>query len=220
VKKHALTTRIWHWVNLVCLVVLFMSGLGISNAHKRLYWGHWGFAPEDAWLFLPKFPGWMTIPGRYDLAGARDWHLLMAWFFAVGLLVFMLASLANRHFKRDLVTSLAEWRWSAVKADIAKHLKLDFSHAGSKFNFLQKLAYGVTIFILLPAMIFSGIAMSPAMDASWPFVVDLFGGRQSARSVHFVTAWALAGFLALHLVLVLLSGPIRQIRDMITGGEA
>jgi Ni/Fe-hydrogenase b-type cytochrome subunit len=219
VKKHALTTRIWHWLNAICVIVLFMSGLGISNAHRRLYWGHAGFSPEDAWLFIPRFPGWMTIPSEYSLADARLWHLLMAWFFAVGLLLFMLASLANRHFKRDLVTSLAEWRWSAIKADIIKHLKFDFHHEGAKFNFLQKASYGVVIFILLPLMIFTGIAMSPAMDANWPWVVDLFGGRQSARSIHFIVAWALAAFLVGHVLLVLLSGPVKQIRDMVTGGQ-
>ena len=217
-RKHALATRLWHWTNLVCLVVLFMSGLNISNAHKRLYWGHWGFAEEHAWLVLPRFPDWMTIPGSYNLAMAREWHLLMAWVFALGLLAFMIASLANRHFKRDLVTSFAEWKPRAIWADVKKHLKLDFTHEGSKFNFLQKLAYGVVIFIMLPVMIFSGIAMSPAMDANWPLIVDLFGGRQSARSVHFIVAWALVAFLVLHVLLVLLSGPIRQIRDMITGG--
>jgi thiosulfate reductase cytochrome b subunit len=219
--KHALTTRLWHWLNLLCLVVLFMSGLNISNAHRRLYWGHAGFSPDEAWLFVPKFPAWMTLtPGRFSLAEARDWHLLMAWPFALGLLLFMIASLANRHLRRDLVTSLAEWKPKAIWADIVKHAKFDFTHTGSKFNFLQKLAYGVVIFILLPLMIFSGIAMSPAMDANWPWIIDLFAGRQSARSIHFLTAWALLGFLVLHVVLVLLSGPVRQIRDMITGGEA
>jgi thiosulfate reductase cytochrome b subunit len=219
-KKHALTTRLWHWVNLVCVTVLFMSGLGISNAHKRLYWGQWGFAPEDAWLFVPKFPGWATIPfGAYDLAGARLWHLLMAWFFAFGLLLFMAASLANGHFRRDLVTRFAEWKPRAIWADVVKHLKLDFHHEGAKFNFLQKVAYGKVIFILLPLMILTGIAMSPGMDANWPWLLDLFGGRQSARSIHFIIAWALMAFFAIHIALVLLSGPVKQIRDMITGGR-
>ncbi len=217
-KRHALGTRLWHWINLVCLIVLFMSGLNISNAHRRLYWGHWGFAPEDAWLHIIRFPGWATIPGHYSLAGARLWHFLFAWPFAFGLLLFMIASLANRHFVRDLVTRRREWRWGAIRADIVQHLKLDFTHHGSKFNFLQKLAYGVVIFIFLPLMIFTGLAMSPGMDANWPWLVDIFGGRQSARSVHFLVAWGLAGFLVLHVALVLLSGPIGQIRDMITGG--
>ena len=217
-KRHAFGTRLWHWVNLVCLVILFMSGLNISNAHPRLYWGQSGFAPEDAWFFVIRFPGWATIPGHYSLAGARLWHFLFAWPFAFGLLAFMIASLANRHFIRDLVTRRTEWRWALIKADIVQHLKLDFAHAGTKFNFLQKLAYGVVIFILLPLMIFTGMAMSPGMDANWPWLIDIFGGRQSARSIHFLTAWGLASFLVLHVVLVLLSGPIGQLRDMITGG--
>ena len=218
-KRHALSTRLWHWVNLVCLVVLFMSGLNISNAHPRLYWGQWGFAPEQAWLHLPHFPGWMTIPGHYSLASARLWHFLAAWPFAFGLLLFLLAALANGHIRRDLVTHLREWRWSAIKDDIAAHLRLQFEHEGTKFNFLQKLAYGVVIFIILPLMILTGLAMSPGMDANWPWLLDLFGGRQSARSLHFLVAWGLFGFLLLHVVLVLLSGPLRQVRDMITGGR-
>ncbi len=219
-KRHALSTRLWHWLNLACLVVLFMSGLNISNAHPRLYWGHWGFAPEHAWLHLPRFPGWMTIPGHYSLAEARLWHLAAAWPFAFGLLAFMLAALVNRHFRRDLVTRQSEWRWSAIRADIVQHLKLDFSHGAAKFNFLQKLAYGLVIFVALPLMIATGLAMSPAMDANWPWLVDLFGGRQSARSLHFLMAWGLLGFFLLHIALVLLSGPTRQLRDMITGGRA
>jgi len=219
-KRHALITRLWHWLNLVCLVFLFMSGLNIFNAHPRLYWGQWGFDRHDAWLVLQRFPGWITIPGHYSLAEGRLWHLLFAWPFAFGLLLFMLASLLNRHFSRDLVTRRSEWRWSAIKADVVKHLKLDFEHHESKFNFLQKLAYGAVIFILLPLMIFTGITMGPGMDASWPWLLDIFGGRQSARSIHFICAWALVAFFVLHIVLVLLSGPIRQIRDMITGGRA
>ena len=67
--RHALSTRLWHWVNALSLVVLFMSGLNISNAHPHLYWGEWGFAPEDAWLHVQRFPGWATIPSYQDLAG-------------------------------------------------------------------------------------------------------------------------------------------------------
>lgn len=219
-KRHALSTRLWHWLNALCLIVLFMSGLNISNAHRHLYWGHWGFEAKDAWFHVIRFPGWMTIPGYYSLSSARSWHLLFAWPFIIGLLLFMFAALANRHFARDLTTRRSDWRWSVIKADILKHLKLDFSHGEGKFNLLQKLTYGGVIFIALPLMIFTGIAMSPGMDANWPLVVDIFGGRQSARSLHFLAAWALAGFFILHIVLVLLAGPIGQIRDMITGGKA
>ena len=219
-RKHALPTRLWHWTNLVCVIVLFMSGLNISNAHPRLYWGDWGFAPEQAWLILPKFPGWMTIPDYYSLAIARDWHVLFAWVFALSLTLFMLASLVNGHFRRDLFAKLAEWRPGAVWADVRAHLRLDFHHGGAKFNFLQKVAYSKVVFLFLPLMIFTGMAISPGMNAAFPWLLDLFGGRQSARSIHFLCAWALVAFMLLHVVLVLLSGPVRQIRDMITGGRA
>jgi thiosulfate reductase cytochrome b subunit len=218
-KRHALSTRLWHWINLVCVVILFMSGLNISNAHPRLYWGDWGFAPEDAWLIVPRFPDWMTIPGRYSLAGAREWHVLMAWPFAFGLLLVWIAMLANRHFSRDLTTSRAEWRWSAIRSDIAKHLRLDFHHSGSKFNFLQKLAYGLVFGVLLPGLIATGMGISPGMEPLLSPMIELVGGRQSVRSLHFIFAWLLFGFFVVHVLLVLLSNPFRQLRDIITGGR-
>ena len=218
-KRHALSTRFWHWLNLVCVVILFMSGLNISNAHRYLYWGDYGFDPADAWLSVMRFPGWATIPGYYNLAAARDWHILMAWPFALGLLFMWGAMLLNGHFWRDLRTSRSEWRPSAVLADIKAHLRLDFEHEGAKFNFLQKLAYGLILGVFLPLMIFTGMAISPGFEPAAPWLVDMFGGRQSARSIHFLTAWAIFGFFIVHIALVLLSGPVKQLRDMITGGR-
>ena len=218
-KRHSLATRLWHWVNVIALAVLFMSGLNISNAHPRLYWGHAGFAPEDAWLHVMRFPGWATIPEYYSLAQARQWHLLFAWVLAVSLLLYMLASLLNRHFRSDIATGRKEWRWSAIRADIRAHLRFDFHHGAGKYNFLQKLAYGVVIFLLLPVMISTGMAISPGVEPALPWLTELFGGRQSARSIHFLAAWGLVAFLVVHVVLVLLSGPVRQLRDMITGGR-
>ena len=218
-KRHALSTRLWHWINLACVVILFMSGLNISNAHPRLYWGDWGFAAADAWLVLPRFPGWMTIPGYYSLAGAREWHVLIAWPFALGLLFMWAAMLINRHFRRDLATTRAEWRWPAIKADVLKHLKLDFRHEASKFNFLQKLAYGLVLGVLLPGMIVTGMGISPGMEPQLSWLIELLGGRQSVRSLHFIVAWLLFAFFVLHVALVLLSNPLKQMRDMITGGR-
>lgn len=217
-RRHALSTRIWHWLNFACIVVLFMSGLNISNAHPRLYWGQWGFEAKDAWLFLPDFPGWMTIPSYYSLGRARDWHVLTVWVFAVGLLLYMIIALANRHFSRDIATSRKEWRSSSIREDVARHLRLDFESEDGKYNFLQKASYSLVLFVLLPVMIVSGMAISPGMDAAWPFLTDIFGGRQSARSIHFICAWAIVAFLVVHVALVLLSNPVRQLRDMITGG--
>jgi len=216
-KRHALSTRIWHWVNALSLVVLFMSGLNISNGHPYLYWGEWGFSPAEAWAAVPRFPGWATIPGRYSLAVARDWHLLFAWVFALGLLLFMVAALANGHFVRDLFTRAREWRWRLFMAEVREYLRFNFAHTGGKYGAIQKLAYALVVFVLLPLMILTGMAISPGMDAAWPWLLDLFGGRQSARSVHFLAAWALFAFTLVHVVLVALTGPWGQVKGMITG---
>lgn len=216
-KRHALSTRVWHWLNLIFVVILFMSGLTISNAHPWLYWGQWGFAPEQAWFAVPRFPDWMTIPGYYSLATSRAWHIWAAWPFALLLLFGWAAMLVNRHFARDIATTRREWAPAAIAADIRAHLKFDFDHHDGKYNFLQKLAYGAVLGILLPGMVFTGIAISPGMGPSFGWMIELMGGRQSARSLHFIFAFALLGFLIVHVALVLLSGPARQMRAMITG---
>ncbi len=218
-KRHALSTRLWHWVNLIFVVILFMSGLTISNAHRRLYWGDWGFAADQAWLIVPRFPDWMTIPGSYSLAVARDWHILAAWPFSLMLLFMWAAMLVNRHFKRDLITTRKEWKPSAILNDVVQHLKLNFDHTGGKYNFLQKLAYGLVLGVFLPMMVFTGIGISPGMEPTFGWMVELMGGRQSARSLHFIFAFAVFGFFIVHVLLVILAGPIHQIRDMITGGK-
>ncbi len=222
-KRHRASTRIWHWVNLIALVILFMTGLNISNAHRRLYWGDYGFDAADAWLEVPRFPGWATIPDYYSLALARDWHILAAWPFALALLFMWVSMMINRHFARDIRTTKREWRWPAIKEDIVQHLKLNFDHGTGpglgKYNFLQKISYGIVLGVFLPMMVLTGMAMSPGFEAAAPWLVDVLGGRQSARSLHFIFSFALFGFFVLHVALVLLAGPYRQIRDMITGGR-
>ncbi|WP_209347925.1 cytochrome b/b6 domain-containing protein [Pontixanthobacter sp. CEM42] len=218
-KRHGLMTRFWHWLNLLCIVILFMSGLNISNAHRFLYWGNYGFDPADAWLAVPRFPGWATIPDYYSLAAARDWHILMAWPFAVGLLVMWIAMLVKGRFWREMRTTPKEWHPKAIWKDIVEHLKLNFEHGDAKYNFLQKVAYGVVLGIFLPGMIFTGLAISPGFEPAAPWLVDILGGRQSARSIHFIFSWGIFAFFVVHVVLVVLAGPIGQIRDMITGGK-
>jgi thiosulfate reductase cytochrome b subunit len=199
--------------------VLFMSGLNISNAHRYLYWGDYGFDPADAWAAIIRFPSWATIPQRYDLAEARDWHNLSAWIFALALLVWWIASLVGRHFRRDIATSAREWAPRSLARDVIAHLKGHFDHGEGIYNTLQRIAYGIVLGILLPLMILTGLAISPGFEPAAPWLVDVLGGRQSARSLHFITAWTLAGFFVLHIALVLLSGPVQQIAAMITGGS-
>ncbi len=218
-KKHRLPTRLWHWTNALAIIIMFMSGLNIFNAHPRLYWGSYGSYPDSPWLHLDRFPAWMTIPGYYSLADARLWHFFFAWVLSLSLLAFLVISLFNRHLQRDVHITRREWRWSTIWTDIKEHARLNFDHGSGKYNVLQKLTYALVLFVLIPLMILTGITMSPAMDANWGFLLDIFGGRQSARSIHFIVTALLFGFFIVHILLVLLAGPIGQMRDMITGGS-
>jgi Ni/Fe-hydrogenase b-type cytochrome subunit len=219
IYRHKLATRIWHWINAATVIVMIGSGLMISNAHPHLYWGAFGANTDPAWLHLPRFPGWMTIPESYNLALARRWHLLFALVLAFNLLWFMVASLINRHFTRDLRIRAAELKPAHLLADVREHLAFRFHDPAEPkaFNVLQKLAYASAIFVLLPLLIATGLALSPGWNAGAPWLLDLFGGRQSARSIHFLACWGLVGFVIVHLVLVILAGPLREVRSMITG---
>jgi thiosulfate reductase cytochrome b subunit len=213
--KHALSTRLWHWVNAAAIIVLFMTGLNISNAHRYLYWGDYGFDPQDAWLAVVRFPGWATIPGHYNLAVARDWHITAAWPFGVGLLFIWAAMLANGHFRRDLTTSPRDWTPGAVIASLKAHSPGGAESHG--YNPVQRILYGMVFGVLLPLMLFTGLAISPGFQAAAPWLLEVLGGRQSARSLHFIAAWGIFGFFVIHIVLALLDW--RLILEMITGGR-
>jgi Ni/Fe-hydrogenase b-type cytochrome subunit len=219
--RHRLPTRLWHWVNALVVFVMLMSGLMIFNAHPHLYWGAYGANFDHPWLTFKgrPIPGWATIPSTYNLAAARRWHLAFAWLLVVGLLLFLVTSFINRHAQRDLAPGKDEVRPSHVWHDITEHARLRFpkGEAALRYNILQKLSYVTVIFLLLPLMVLTGLAMSPAMDAAWPWLLVLFEGRQSARSIHFITAMLILSFIIVHLVMVVLAGPINEIRSMITG---
>lgn len=219
--RHRLPTRIWHWINAVTVFTMLMSGLMILNAHPRLYWGQYGANFDHAWINLGRrpFPGWATIPSSYDLAAARTWHFAFAWVLVVGLVAFLLTSLWNRHVQRDLAPRPGELAPKHVWQDIKDHARLHFptGDAALRYNTLQKLSYVAVIFVFLPLMILTGLTMSPSMDAAWPWLIHLFGGRQSARSIHFIVAATIVAFIIVHLVMVVLAGPANEIWSMISG---
>ena len=165
------------------------------------------------------FPGWATIPSRYSLSAARRWHLSFAWVLAIGAIAYWLASFLNRHIQRDLLPRRGELAPGHVWHDIKQHARLRFptGEAAARYNILQKLSYLGVLFGLIPLIILTGLTMSPAMDAAWPWLLDLFGGRQSARSIHFIAAFLIVAFIVVHLLMVLLAGPFNEIRAMITG---
>ena len=179
--------------------------------------GRWTNAEgvEKTWAF----PGWATIPTSYNLADGRRWHLFFAWVLAISLTLFMLWAAIGGHLTKDLHVRRSEWSPRHIWHDIKQHARLRFpkGEAAARYGILQKLSYIGVIFVLLPLMIATGLTMSPGVNAGAPWLLDLFGGRQSARSIHFIAAWALVAFFFVHIAMVLLAGPVNEIRSMVTG---
>lgn len=160
------------------------------------------------------FPAWATIPSGQNLAFGRVVHFFFAWLLVGALATWFATSVANRHLQTDLVPTTADLR--ALPQDIRDHLRLRFQH-GRHYSVLQKLAYGGVLFILLPLMIATGLAMSPGVNAAVPWLSEMLGGRQTARTLHFLTMLALTGFFAIHMAMILVAGPFNELRSIITG---
>lgn len=255
IYRHALPVRATHWVNVLCLLVLLMSGLQIFNAHSRLYFGNRS-DPDHAVLSLRAvqrsdgtpaglttignvtfdttgvlglsrgadgqleargFPSWITLPSYRDLATGRRWHFFFAWLFVLNGLAYLAYSLWSGHLRRDLAPTRLQLR--NIGHDIAEHIRLRFpkGEEAKRYNVLQKLAYLAVILVLLPLVVLTGLTMSPGLDAAFPFLVEIFGGRQSARTIHFLCATGIVLFVIVHVVMVLISGVWNNLRSMITG---
>ncbi|TXR47603.1 cytochrome b/b6 domain-containing protein [Phyllobacterium endophyticum] len=256
--RHSLAVRVTHWLNVLCLSFLLMSGLQIFNAHPYLYWGKYGSdaLPDPSFISIgavqdgdtvkgvtrigslslnttgvlgastengelgPRaFPSWITIPSYQDLATGRRWHFFFAWFFVINGLVYLLYGLIGRHFRRDLVPTRDQLTPGHLAQEVADHARLRFpkGEKARHYNSLQKLTYMAVVFIILPLMVLTGLTMSPGFNAIFPWLLDVFGGRQSARTIHFIAASLIVLFVIVHIVMVLVSGFWNNLRSMITG---
>ena len=216
--RHSLAVRILHWINVIALAILLMSGLQIFNAHPALNWGISSYAGTAPLFELPHgFPSWMTLPGVRWLAMGRRLHFFFAWIFVINGLFYVGYSIASRHLSRDLTPSRSDWR--SIGRSIQDHLRLRHpkGEAARRYNVLQKLAYLFVIFGLLPFVILMGWAMSPRLDAVIPGWIDVVGGRQSARTLHFIAAWAIVAFVLVHVFEVVITGVVNNLRSMLTG---
>ncbi len=166
------------------------------------------------------FPSWITLPSYQDLATGRRWHFFFAWLFVINGAVYLVASLLNGHVWRDLLPTGGQLR--GIGRSILEHLRLRFGHGeeARRYNVLQKLAYLGIIFLVLPLLILAGLAMSPAIDAAAPWLTTVLGGRQTARTIHFICAFLIVLFVLVHVVMVLVSGVWNNLRSMITGRYA
>lgn len=160
------------------------------------------------------FPAWATLPSYQDLSTGRVVHFFFAWFFVAAFLVWFLSSLISGHLKRDILPSMEDIR--ALPRSVADHLRFRFHHDG-RYNGLQKLAYATVLLVIFPLIIATGLTMSPGMNAAWPWLLDIFGGRQTARTIHFLCMAALVAFFLIHIFMVLAAGPLNEMRSIITG---
>lgn len=163
------------------------------------------------------FPAWITLPSHQWLAMGRRWHFFFAWLLVINGLAYLAYAVASRHLTRDLLPTRTDWR--SIGQSVRDHLLLRHprGEAATRYNVLQKLAYLGVILVLFPLVILMGWAMSPALNALLPGWVDLFGGRQAARTIHFVVAWLLVAFVVIHLFEVVVSGFWNNLRAMVTG---
>jgi thiosulfate reductase cytochrome b subunit len=259
VYRHAAVTRLTHWINVLALTLLLMSGLNIFGAHPALYWGPtstfahpWlsigaaerpngevagvtqigsakfnttgvlGYSGKPGAREPVAFPSWATVPSQRDLADSRRWHFFFAWIFVLNGLVYWLVGLGGGHIVRDLVPTRRDVAPRNIWHEVVTHARLRFpkGEEARHYNVLQKGAYLAVVLILLPLMVLTGLTMSPGVDAGAPWLLSLFGGRQTARTIHFLTAFSLVGFVLLHVFMVVASGTWNNIRSMITGRYA
>ena len=178
-----------------------------------------GLSRQGGELTPRGWPEWLTIPSYTDLADARHWHFFFAWVLVANGLIYLTWSLGSRHIQRDLVPTVADLK--AIPRSVLDHLKLKHpaGEAAKRYNVLQRLAY-LGLILAVSGMVATGLSMSPGFDAFAPWLPQLFGGRQSARAVHFFFASAIVLFVIVHLVEVVLAGPLNEVRSMITGRYA
>lgn len=213
VPRHTAIVRVTHWVSAIGTIALIVSGVAILLAHPRLYWGETGAVGTPALIDLP-------IPFLLGHSGwGRYLHFLAAWVCVASGTLYLVSGILTRHFYRNLVPSRADLAWANIGRVVSDHLRLKLSrHAETaSYNVLQRLAYLTVVVLLGPLVLLSGLAFSPALASVMPALVNMFGGQQSARTIHFFAGAAVVLFLIVHVVMVWLTGFRARMRTMITG---
>ncbi|MGQ0443009.1 MAG: cytochrome b/b6 domain-containing protein [Methylophilaceae bacterium] len=194
-----------------------MLGVTTLFGHSFNTTGVLGLSQVNGKWTARAFPSWATIPDRKWLSMSRLWHFFFAWVFVINGLMYITYAIYSRHLTRDLTPTPKDWR--SIGQSIKDHLR--FKHptgeAAKHYNVLQKLTYLIVIFVLLPMVILMGLAMSPMVNTVITGWVDWFGGRQSARTLHFVVGFALVAFVLIHVFEVIITGLWNNLRSMITG---
>lgn len=211
VWRHSVMVRVTHWINAVSFFFLLWSGIAILYAFPQFHWGQTGYVGMEPALKLP-----IELDTQYSAWG-RQMHFAFAWLLVGNGLLYLASGLVNGHFRRHLIPAPGHLRPSYLLAELQGHLPWRRHSAHAAYNVPQRLSYLSVIFVLLPLIWLTGLTMSPTVVAVFPWLTDLFGGRQSARFVHFIAVLILVLFVIVHLVQVIATGAVNQLRAMITG---
>ena len=225
--RHPRFVRITHWVTTLAVFALLLSGFEIVLSHPRFYWGEVGNVNTTPVFSIPVPSSRATVPTGYGflLADQNGWsrflHFQSAWFVLAAGFVYVLLGLRSGHFRDRLVPGRADRRWQVWRTTIIDHLRFSPAAFGdpSSYNALQRVSYLIVVFVLFPLLIWTGLAMAPAVAAVLPGTVTLLGGRQTARTLHFLVTIALIAFTVVHVTMVILAGFRARVRAMISGAS-
>jgi len=226
--RHHAMVRATHWVTTLACVALLVSGVELVISHPRFYWGENGNVLTPALFSFPIPSSRATVPTGYGyvLPDQNGWsrylHFEAAWILVLIGGLYLVFGLVSGHFRKGLFPRAADRSWSAVSRSLRDHLRLtrpEEEEAWS-YNVLQRLTYLGVVFVVFPLFIWTGLAMSPAVTAAMPTVVTVFGGRQSARTLHFLLTLLLVLFVLIHVGMVWLAGFRRRVTAMITGNAS
>jgi thiosulfate reductase cytochrome b subunit len=224
-SRHSAFVRITHWITTLCFFALLLSGVEIVISHPRFYWGETGNDLTPTLFKLPIPASRTLVPTGYGyvLPDQNGWsrylHFQAAWVLVLTGLLYVLAILLNGHLRKNLLPEKSDRSWRAFSRTMAGHLRFERPNEGEawSYNVLQRVAYLFVIFVLFPLIIWTGLAMSPAFVSAVPASVNVLGGQQSARTLHFFVTLALVLFLLVHVGMIWLAGFRSRMRAMITG---
>jgi thiosulfate reductase cytochrome b subunit len=223
--RHAVFVRVTHWITTLSFLALLITGAEIVISHPRFYWGETGNVNTHPLFIIPIPSSRDMVPTGYGyvLPDRNGWsralHFQAAWLLVFTGFVYVIAGLWTGHFRKDLVPARGNRGLRAHWNRVAQYLRRAPPDAAEtrSYNVLQRTAYIIVIFVLFPLVIWTGLALSPAFNSAFPLGVNLLGGRQSARTLHFFVSGALLLFFLVHIAMVALSGFWSRMRAMITG---
>jgi thiosulfate reductase cytochrome b subunit len=226
--RHSVLVRVTHWLTAIAFLALLVTGLEIVVSHPRFYWGETGNVNTEPLFKIPIPSSRHLVPTGYGymLPDQNGWsrylHFQSAWLLVLSGLVYVGVGLSRGHFRRELFPTRSDLSAKRLAGSIAEHLRLKRPGAEEawSYNVLQRLAYLVIIFVGFPLIIWTGLAMSPSFVSAFPAAVNVLGGQQSARTLHFFLTGALTLFLLVHIFMIFLAGFWSRVRAMITGRAA